>query len=152
MAHLYLNKGTSILALAAKVMLIPLSITLTACASNPPLFDAARAGDTSTMQALLNKGTDVNARGKRGETALTYAAGEGHEAAVQLLLDKGADVNAKSATAYTALMAASTGGNTNITRTLIAKGANVNERDKSGTTALMEAAGNGHLEDRKSVV
>ena len=115
------------MALAVRVTLIPLAMTLTACVSNPPLFDAAKAGDTSTMQVLLDKGTDVNTRGKHGEAALTYAAGEGHEAAVQFLLNKGADVDAKAADGFTALMAASREGKPKMVRTLIAKGADVNE-------------------------
>ena len=139
-----ITSHTSILALAARVMLIPLLITITSCASNPPLFDAAIAGDTSTMQALLDKGTDVDTRGKHGETALTYAAGEGHEAAVQVLLDKGADVNAKAADGFTALMATSREGKTNMVRTLIAKGAEVNAKSNNGATPLLYAAGRGH--------
>ena len=38
------------------------------------LFDAARSGDIETIQSLLAAGTDVNARGGKGETALMCAA------------------------------------------------------------------------------
>ena len=55
---------------AREVKLIQLAISvllcalITSCASTPPLWDAAKAGDTHTMQALLDKGADVNAKTK----------------------------------------------------------------------------------------
>jgi len=51
------TRELKLIQLAISVLLFALT---TACASNPPLFDAAKAGDTSTMQALLDKGTDCS--------------------------------------------------------------------------------------------
>ena len=54
------------------------------------LLDAADCGDASSVQALLAKGADANAKG-----ALIMASQNGHRAVVEQLLAKGADVNAK---------------------------------------------------------
>ena len=62
------------------------------------LIRAAKKGDISTVQTLLAKGAEVNAKDAKiagGWTALIYAAQFGHLAIVQALLAKGADVNAK---------------------------------------------------------
>ena len=45
---------------------------------NHKLAQAAMQGDATAVETLLAKGTDVNARGKYGRTALIYAAGRGH--------------------------------------------------------------------------
>src|SRR4051812_14686010 len=58
------------------------------------LFEAARKGDARAVQALLDKGADVNARNAYGTTALFFAADKGHREVVQLLIKHKADVNA----------------------------------------------------------
>ena len=58
------------------------------------LIFAARFGYMDTVQALIDKGADVNAKGTEyGTTALRWAALEGHTEVVKVLIDKGADVN-----------------------------------------------------------
>ena len=121
------TREVKLIQLAISVLFLAL---ITACASNPPLFDAAIAGDTKAMQALLDKGADINMRVEsQGGTVLMFAANRGNETAVQFLLDKGADVNLKSDLGSTALMAVNVSGNINIAYALIAKGADVNARD-----------------------
>ena len=52
---------------------------------------AARTGKPGPVKALLAHGADVNAKERRGQTALMWAAAEGHAEVVEALLDAGAD-------------------------------------------------------------
>jgi ankyrin repeat protein len=78
------------------VWCIALGVGWAAAVSPPPedLFNAAISGDATTVQALLARGADVNARANNGATALMLASQNGHNEVVQDLLAKGADVNA----------------------------------------------------------
>jgi hypothetical protein len=61
-----------------------------------PLHLAAEAGNTSTVQALMSAGADVNCQNKEGPrpgTPLHWAARHGHTASVEILLANTADVN-----------------------------------------------------------
>lgn len=53
-------------------------------------------GDLESMSDLLNRGTDINAQNKSGQTALGIAAKNGITPAVAILLEYGADVNTKN--------------------------------------------------------
>jgi ankyrin repeat protein len=58
------------------------------------LFEAAKAGDSGTVEALLRDGVDVNAREPEDHTyALHWAAAAGHLEIVRLLVDAGGDVH-----------------------------------------------------------
>jgi ankyrin repeat protein len=73
-------------------------VPATANASNNAqelLWAAVRNGDTNAAKALLEKGTDVNAKNEIGITALWIAASKGKLEVVELLLEHGADVNAR---------------------------------------------------------
>lgn len=59
---------------------------------NDQLFEAARKGDAAAVTSLLDKGADVNAKFRYGQTALFKAAERGHANVVKVLLDRGADV------------------------------------------------------------
>lgn len=67
---------------------------------------AAENGHGEIVQALLQKGADVNAKDAQGRTALMLAVERGHAAAVQVLLEHGADVNLKDVQNQTAAMRA----------------------------------------------
>ncbi len=57
------------------------------------LFEAAKAGDSGAVQALLRDGADVNARKPGDHTyALHWAAAAGHLEVVRLLVDAGGDI------------------------------------------------------------
>ena len=91
------------------------------------------------MQALIDKGADVNAKGNDGTTALMNAANNERDNSldtVLTLIDKGADVNAKRNDGFTALMFASAKGNLDAVQALIDKGADLNAKTKKGATAL----------------
>src|SRR3712207_2495053 len=62
---------------------------------NEKLWEAARSGDAAAVRALLERGADVNARFRYGQTALFKAAERGHVEVVKLLLERGADPNVK---------------------------------------------------------
>ena len=81
------------------------------------LLEAKTAEQT---KLLLEKGADVNAKNKFGETALMRAKTAEQ---TKLLIDAGADVNAKDCDGETALMCAQTAEQTKL---LLEKGADVN--------------------------
>lgn len=58
------------------------------------LFAAAHVGDLALVEALLEAGFFLNARGPRDETALIAAARAGHRDVVEFLFDRGADMTA----------------------------------------------------------
>lgn len=64
-------------------------------ALNDQLFEAVRKGDAPAVTALLDKGADVNAKFRYGQTALFKAIERGHTDVVKVLLDRGADLTVK---------------------------------------------------------
>src|SRR5208282_5094328 len=106
-------------------------LTVFGCAGAPiekntdviDLMIASQAGKIKIVQALLDKGVDVNVKGHSGTTALMYASREGRKEIVELLLGKGADVNAKMKDRSTALMFASMKGHKEIQELLTMAGA-----------------------------
>ena len=84
-----------------KYLIIVGFVSILSCATNinkngwTVLMMAAWRGDSKAVQALLDKGADVNEKDIYGTTALMMAAENGHTETVQVLLDKGAEENAK---------------------------------------------------------
>jgi hypothetical protein len=74
------------------------------------LLDAARGGDVGTVQALLERGADPNAKGPGGRTPLHEAAAGGHQQTAQILIDAGADINARDDAGKTPLDLAQAAG------------------------------------------
>ncbi len=110
-----------------------------------PLMRAAAAGANCIMnckyaeiiQALLNKGADLNAKNTREETVLMLAScaiGASNDI-VKILLDRGANVNAKKIDGETILICAAAQGHPNIVKLLLEKGADPNARRQDGMTA-----------------
>ena len=62
---------------------------------NDQLFEAVRKGDAAAVTALLDKGADVNAKFRYGQTALFKAAERGYANVVKVLLERGADTTVK---------------------------------------------------------
>jgi ankyrin repeat protein len=118
-----------------------------------PLLAAAAANDLEMARLFVEKGADVNAESRRGDTALHFSASAGNLAMVKLLLAKGASVNAASHESIqvrkgpiglnhlTALMYAAPYGTPELVRTLIDAGAQVNAKDIRDMTPLMLAVG-----------
>lgn len=91
---------------------------------------AAKKGDREKIIQLLKAHADINARNKKGFTALALASRKGDLGIVQLLLRAGAEVNtADSESGITPLESAVMGGHVEIAKALLDAGANVNARD-----------------------
>jgi ankyrin repeat protein/mono/diheme cytochrome c family protein len=99
------------------------------------------ARTTDVVWLLVAKGAHINARSKRGETALAAAAGRGDDGSVELLLSKGADVNATDYRGYTPLMHAAQydRDSPDVVRMLLAYGANANVTADGQTAASIAA-------------
>jgi ankyrin repeat protein len=108
------------------------------------LHHAAGFGPINTLQALIDKGADVNAKNRRRSTPLHWAI---HDLAkVRLLLQKGADVNARQAQGRTPLyLAAMLGDGLPTLQLLFARGADPNLASANGLTPLMMAAQRGNV-------
>jgi Ankyrin repeats (3 copies) len=98
---------------------------------NDQLFEAVRKGDAAAVTSLLDKGADVNAKFRYGQTALFKAAERGQAEVVKVLLARGADVTVKD-TFYgaTARTWAMNGGHIEVVRLLF-------EKDPSGADELL---------------
>ena len=84
---------------------------------------AARAGDADGLRRMLAAGADVDARDRRGQTALMLAAHGGHEAAVEALIAAGADLDVAAKYGLTALMLAIVAGHAGAALALVRAGA-----------------------------
>jgi ankyrin repeat protein len=71
-----------------------------------PIHESARRGHVDAVQALVERGADLNAVDQMGRTALMDAAWEGHPAVVKALLEAGADATIENAGGGTALKVA----------------------------------------------
>ena len=114
-------KPIPLLSILLLVVLIPL--TGYTADLNADLINAVLKGDTATVNTLLAKGSDVNAKDRYGQTVLILAAKYGHTDVVKALLAEGADLNARDRFGDTALTCAKRCGHMKITRLLKEAGA-----------------------------
>lgn len=107
---------------------------------------AAPLGMPRLIDHLIRAGSDLNAEGREGYTALQIAADRQHLGVVKSLLEHGADIQAGRPTA---LMLAASRGNSAIAGLLISKGASVNvmtEFRARHLTALILAVQQGNMD------
>ena len=98
-------------------------------------------GTPRQIEAAIEAGMDVNAKGNDNMTPLISAAGKNDAEVINILIKAGADVNAEYNTGLTALMhAAWFNNNPEVLSALIKAGADVNAKNDQGWTALMLAA------------
>ncbi|MCK5683078.1 ankyrin repeat domain-containing protein [bacterium] len=125
------------------------------------LIRAAKHGHVDIVKMLIESGSDVNARGYRGRTALHSiiewsATGKTVELnrpkIVELLIKAGASLDIKDNADYTPLHSALYSGNMKIANILISKGCDVNQSDRRRNTPLMIAAGKGNIECINSLI
>jgi cytohesin len=115
--------------------------------SSDSLNQASVEGDVARVKALLDEGTDVNAKNSRmGYTALHGAARNGHKEVVELLLANGADINARENQSKTPLFLAVEYGKKEIVELLLARGADVNAAARGAENALSTAKKKGNTE------
>jgi ankyrin repeat protein len=112
----------------------------------PPLLRAVEARDPVAVNALLDRGADVNAASGDGTTPLHLAARNDDLAMIGLLLDAGASPDTATRFAVRPLELASNNGNRAAVERLLAAGADPNAVSREGQTPLMSAARSGRLD------
>lgn len=107
---------------------------------------ASEHGHHATVVALLtDKRTDINAPGRKGRSALSFACGNGHDRIMKELLARGCDANHTDYSKTTPFIWAVGGGHRTIISALAKQKnrVNINHQDKEGRTAVSWAAGDG---------
>ncbi len=79
------------------------NVLIHAQAAPQSLHEAAKVGDEATLKRLVEEGQEVNAKDRRGITALGVAVGFNRIPCVRCLLDAGADVHLTDARGSTVL-------------------------------------------------
>ncbi|MGV8121976.1 MAG: ankyrin repeat domain-containing protein [Candidatus Xenobiia bacterium LiM19] len=110
-----------------------------------PFLMAAKLQDVRITEYLISSGADINAKDKKGNTALHLIAPErdrgcDDDGMAKVLVKKGIRLNEKNLKGETPLLAALKNSQTIIALYLIAKGADVNAADLGGLTPLLIAA------------
>ncbi len=105
-----------------------------------PLMLAARRGHTSSVQALINAGVNLNVAKNDGYTAVHLAALNGQVDALRALLNAGAAHSALEENNFAPLHVAVRNNQLEVVRTLLTAGVDPDIRGPSGLTALHFAA------------
>jgi len=100
------------------------------------LHDAAVKGNVNAARALLDKGSDANARDDVGQTPLHVAVAAGDTEMVKLLLERGGDVNAVDRFGWTPLHKAAWEGSVGVAEVLIKHGGKLDARAGDGDMPL----------------
>jgi ankyrin repeat protein len=116
---------------------------LTLDAAATPLIDAVKRHDSVAVNALLDRGADVDEAEGDGATALHWAAQLDDLATVESLLQAGATADQPNRFNVRPLELAANNGNQEIVERLLDAGADANARSREGQTPLMSAALNG---------
>ena len=113
------------------------------------ILDAASAGDTEAVRALLrNDPKAVNAKDPIGYSPLYHAAEGGHREVAATLLAAGANANdftGNNGWGYSPLLIAAEKGHADVVALLLEHGADINSKSRNEESALWLAARNGHL-------
>jgi ankyrin repeat protein len=129
---------------AALLIVIP-SPRLAVAASNPPLAEAARQGDSERLKTLLRQSVDVNAAGPDGTTALHWAVYRDDVEMARQLVAAGARVNASNRYGVPPLALACTNGSQKMAALLLTAGADANAAP-AGEPVLLTAARTGNID------
>jgi ankyrin repeat protein len=104
-----------------------------------PLHIAVSKGDQNIVEALLEKGANVEAKDKDGYNPLHIAVTKQNQKIVEALLEKGANVEVKDNYDQTPLHIAILKENKNIVEALLKHDADVEAQNKFGLTPLHQA-------------
>lgn len=118
-----------------------------AAAPAAPIHEAARSGDASGVEALLDDDPEAaGATDALSRTALHIAAWAGHVKVVAVLAEAGASVHAEAMDGMRPVHFAAANGHEECIKELLKHGSKVNVRDtKKLSTPLHAAASKGHL-------
>jgi ankyrin repeat protein len=105
-----------------------------------PLVLAALTGDADSVALLLKKGSDANAAGPGGFSALHFAVMRGDRRMVQLLLDAGANVKIRTSQEEDALERYGFWNDPALVRMFLERGIDPARKDARGHNALLFAA------------
>lgn len=130
-----LRRFGCLLVLAASTWCLPAQAQLL-----PPLLQAARDGDWTSLDRLLADGGDARVTWGDGSTALHWASHHDWLPAARQLLDAGADVNATTDLGITPLWLAAENGSTDLVNLLLNAGADPTVAQASGETPLAIAS------------
>jgi len=110
-----------------------------------PLHLACENPNYKIIEYLVEKGADVNAKDKKGNTPLHYLVGREFcdLKIVKFLIKSGAKVNAKNKEGDTPLHLAVVNCKPDVVKYLISSGADVNAKNEDGEIPLCEAVGSG---------
>jgi hypothetical protein len=107
---------------------------------------ASQNGQIDMVQLLIDKGIDINASDKEGNTALHMAAINGHKDIAQLLVAEGADINSRNKDGHTPLFASIKFRQKNIAEFLLNEGAKIDISTNYGNSPLVAAISNDMIE------
>lgn len=113
------------------------------------LQTCAEIGNDRFVEALLNKGANVDAANESSLPPLLYAVQGGHAGTVRLLLSWGASINGTDSGQRTAVMHAASSGKVEVLNILLEHGADIAAEDKQGRSAVMHAVSEGHADALK---
>jgi ankyrin repeat protein len=118
--------------------------------SDPSLLDAAESGDHAVAMRLVTaKGTNVNAAGADGATAIMYAAANDDLELVRALIKAGANVKVKNQFGSSPVTEAAIIGSAPILEALLKAGADPNFKTLDGETPILAAARSGKVDAAK---
>ncbi|KAI8759258.1 ankyrin repeat and SAM domain-containing protein 6 [Biomphalaria glabrata] len=117
------------------------------------LYSACEQGDIDTVQAILDKGCEVDSPLDDEEnTALQVAASNGNEQIVRLLIMRGAGLDKANSFGWTPLLQAVRYGHTNIVALLHQHHADLHAKTRYGASAMTLAAKGGHIQTVKFLI
>jgi len=119
---------------------------------NTPLMHAARAGSLSCVKFLLSKGANVNARNKKGKTALMIACSAMQPYIVSALLESFADLEVEDNEANTAAICAIDCDDNLCLDLLIKGGLNMQRLDTNGYNMCVYATMNGNAKALQTLI
>ena len=121
--------------------------------ANPALLEAAQSNDhIAAMRLLSVKGTNVNAAGADGATAIMYAAANNDLELVRALIKAGANVKLSNQFGSSAITEASIIGSAPEIEALLKAGADPNYKTPNSETPLMAVARSGNVEAAKALL
>ena len=129
----------------AAVIVLSLACLPSAANASEALWAASARNDAKAIQSALASGAPVDARDRRGRTALLIATQANAIAAARVLIAAGADVNAKDDIEDSAYLLAGARGHIEILTLTLANGADLRSVNRFGGTALIPAAHYGHV-------